>query len=50
MGQTRWEELAAFLLDGPAPSSGIDGVLGVSSLGLKSLHLDFQQSLISWER
>lgn len=50
LGPTSWETFSAFLMDGRPPDSGIDGILGPVSLGLKRLHLDFEQNRISWER
>ncbi len=49
MGGMEWDDVPAFLLDGPRPDKYLDGVLGVASLGLKRLHLDFLNSRISWE-
>ncbi len=50
MSGTSWEELPAYLLDVPNPFSNLDGILGVASLGLKTLVLDFEQGRISWDR
>ncbi|HLV02696.1 MAG TPA: retropepsin-like aspartic protease [Acidobacteriota bacterium] len=50
MGATEWNELVAYLIDVPVGKSDPDGILGVLSLGLKRLNLDFQANRISWER
>jgi predicted aspartyl protease len=50
MGTSYWNQLPAYLLDGPNPHDHLDGVLGTGSLGLKRLNLDFAGNLISWER
>jgi predicted aspartyl protease len=50
LGETEWRELPAYLLEAAAPMSRLDGVLGVASLRLKRLCLDFENGLMSWER
>jgi predicted aspartyl protease len=50
VAETLWEEVPAFLLDGRSPQQGLDGLLGVSGLGLKKLHLDFDRNRVGWER
>ncbi len=50
MSETRWDALPAYLLEGPVSDKHLDGILGVASLGLARIHLDFENSLISWER
>lgn len=48
MGPERWSRLSAYLLDVPTSQSGPDGVLGVASLDLAELNLDFQRNVVSW--
>jgi clan AA aspartic protease (TIGR02281 family) len=50
IGPTGLAELEAFLMEGRVPDSGLDGVLGIRSLGLRKFSLDFQTNRISWER
>jgi predicted aspartyl protease len=47
LGETEWRELPAYLLEAAAPMSRLDGVLGVASLRLKRLCLDFENGLMS---
>lgn len=51
MGVTHWKERTAFFFDAPegAYPDGLDGILGVASLGLKRIQLDFQRGIFSWE-
>ncbi len=49
LGGVSWDSVAAFVLDGPKPRLGVDGVLGPMALGCKRLHLDFDNNLLSWE-
>ena len=40
----------AVLMDGAAPGSvNLDGLLGVTSLGVKRIAFDFEHETISWE-
>lgn len=48
MGPSRWNEFPAYLLDVRCSESSPDGVLGVASLRLKELNLDFKDNLVSW--
>lgn len=50
LGESRWDELSAHLLDVPVGDSDPDGILGVAALGLKRLNLDFPNQRLSWER
>jgi predicted aspartyl protease len=50
LGETPWDELSAYLLDVPVGQCDPDGILGVASLGLKRLSLDFENHRVSWER
>ncbi|MDA2927348.1 retroviral-like aspartic protease family protein [Acidobacteria bacterium AH-259-G07] len=52
MGQTRWEELPAYLLDqqGSTFNERIVGNLGIATLDLKRIQFDFDNHRISWER
>ncbi|MFQ5741377.1 MAG: aspartyl protease family protein [Acidobacteriota bacterium] len=50
MSETQWDDLPAYLLDGPKPDKHLDGILGIASLGLTRLNLDFDNNRISWER
>ncbi len=50
ISETQWDDVPAYLLDGPKPDKHLDGILGIASLGLSRLNLDFQNSRISWER
>jgi predicted aspartyl protease len=50
LGETEWKNMSAYLLAGVAPISRMDGVLGVGSLKLNRLCLDFENGLMSWEK
>ena len=52
MGQTRWEEFPAYLLDqqGSTFNEGIVGNLGIATLDLKRIQFDFDNHRISWEQ
>lgn len=50
IGTTEWSELEAFLMEGGAGDSGLDGVLGIRALGLKRLTVDFRVNRIGWLR
>jgi predicted aspartyl protease len=50
LGETEWKNLSAYLLEGAAPISRMDGVLGPGSLKLSRLCLDFEKGLMSWEK
>lgn len=50
MGNTSWKELPGYLLDVRVGKSDPDGILGVVSLGITRLNLDFQANKVSWER
>lgn len=50
LGSSAWEKLEAYVLDVRCPKSGPDGVLGVASLGLKQLNLDFHNNIVSWSQ
>ena len=51
LGSTGWNEVRANVTTAP-PVPGIDkqGVLSVTSLGLKQIQFDFENGLMSWER
>jgi predicted aspartyl protease len=50
LGTSQWGEMPAYILESAAPMRQLDGVLGVASLGLKRLVLDFENGLMSWEK
>jgi len=50
LAQLAWHNLSAYVLAGPAPETGPDGILGITGLSLKKLNLDFANKTISWER
>lgn len=50
IGSSSWEEISALILDGPYSKSAPDGVLAITSLDLRTLNLDFQKNIVSWER
>ena len=51
IAETKWDQLRAHLMETPTGAyPGIDGVLGVRSLGLKRIQFDFQNGIISWQR
>lgn len=51
MGDSQWEELAAYVADGRVKGYGtLDGILGSGALGLDRLQLDFDNNRMSWEQ
>jgi len=49
IGQSIWNSVSAYLLDVRCSKDGPQGVLGVASLGIKKLNIDFQKNTVSWE-
>ena len=51
MGQSQWEELTAYVMEGRVKGYGtLDGILGSGALGLARLQLDFQNNRMGWEQ
>jgi predicted aspartyl protease len=51
LGQSELGNLNAYILDVPGASvPGFDGLLGITSLGVKRVWFDFRRSLMGWER
>lgn len=50
LAQLAWQNLSAYVLAGPAPETGPDGILGITGLSVKKLNLDFANKTISWEK
>jgi predicted aspartyl protease len=48
LGNSRWRDLNAILME--LPSQAKDGLLSVWQLGLKIVHFDFKQNLMSWKK
>jgi hypothetical protein len=50
IGSIHWPNLSAYLLDtGASHSSGVAGLIGFSQFGVKRLHFDFNNYILSWE-
>lgn len=50
-GEMEWEDQKAYLLDSAANAySDLDGIAGITALGLDAFQLDFQKGQISWTR
>lgn len=49
IGNSLWNDLSAYLLNVPCSRIGPDGVLGVASLQLTVLNLDFEKHIVSWK-
>ena len=50
LGSSRWSKVTALVShESPLPDSKKDGVLGVTSFGLKRIHFDFEHRVLSWE-
>ncbi|MFQ5740758.1 MAG: aspartyl protease family protein [Acidobacteriota bacterium] len=48
---TSWEKLSAYVADvSPKAYGGLDGIVGLTSLGVKRFQLDFPNARFGWER
>lgn len=51
LGETELSNVKAYLMEGPIQEyAGVEGILGVDSLGLDRIDFDFDRQLVSWSR